>query len=156
MTGVVVEVKQFDQYVIRVDGSGRATLRNRQFLRKYTPAIDKTVITPSVQHTPTGFYAPTSSAPPESATNTPSTPSTDVTTTPAHPPVLSHPDVPMTENPVDTPEVPAPVNHSDEPPTSNNETERLASPTPSPLPIRTSSRCNKAQLPYKYEAFVMK
>ena len=37
-TGVVVEVRQFDQYVVRVDGSGRATLRNRKFLRRYVPA----------------------------------------------------------------------------------------------------------------------
>ena len=36
-TGVVVEVRQYDQYVIRVDGSGRVTLRNRKFLRKYHP-----------------------------------------------------------------------------------------------------------------------
>ena len=32
-----MEVRQFDQYVIRVDGSGRVTLRNRKFLRKYSP-----------------------------------------------------------------------------------------------------------------------
>ena len=38
-TGVVVEVRQFDQYVIRTDGSGRVTLRNRKFLRKYVPVI---------------------------------------------------------------------------------------------------------------------
>ena len=36
-TGRVVEVRQFNQYVVRVDGSGRVTLRNRKFLRKYTP-----------------------------------------------------------------------------------------------------------------------
>lgn len=36
-TGTVVEVKQFDQYKVKVDGSGRSTLRNRKFLRKYTP-----------------------------------------------------------------------------------------------------------------------
>ena len=36
-TGVVVEVKQHDQYLVRVDGSNRLTLRNRKFLRKYTP-----------------------------------------------------------------------------------------------------------------------
>ena len=28
-TGRVIEVRQFDQYVVRVDGSGRVTLRNR-------------------------------------------------------------------------------------------------------------------------------
>ena len=36
-TGHVIEVRQFDQYVIKVDGSGRVTLRNRKFLRKYVP-----------------------------------------------------------------------------------------------------------------------
>ena len=37
-TGQVVEVRQHDQYVVRVDGSGRVTLRNRQFLRRFFPA----------------------------------------------------------------------------------------------------------------------
>ena len=37
-TGSVVEVKQYHQYQIRVDGSGRLTLRNRRYLRKFTPA----------------------------------------------------------------------------------------------------------------------
>ena len=37
-TGTIIEVRQFDQYVVRVDGSGRVTLRNRKFLRKYTTA----------------------------------------------------------------------------------------------------------------------
>ena len=36
-TGTVVEVKQFHQYVVKIDGSGRLTLRNRQHLRKFTP-----------------------------------------------------------------------------------------------------------------------
>jgi hypothetical protein len=36
-TGTVIEVRQFDQYMVRVDGSGRITLRNRKFLRKYMP-----------------------------------------------------------------------------------------------------------------------
>ena len=36
-TGMVIEVRQFDQYVVKVDGSGRVTLRNRKFLRRYTP-----------------------------------------------------------------------------------------------------------------------
>ena len=40
-TGLVIEVRQFDQYVIRVDGSGRVTLRNRRFLRQYTPVITR-------------------------------------------------------------------------------------------------------------------
>ena len=36
-TGQVTEVRQYDQYLVRVDGSGRVTLRNRKFLRKFIP-----------------------------------------------------------------------------------------------------------------------
>ena len=38
-TGIVVEVRQFHQYVVKVDGSGRLTIRNRQHLRKFTPFV---------------------------------------------------------------------------------------------------------------------
>ena len=41
-TGVVIEVRQFDQYIVRIDGSGRVTLRNRKHLRKYIPVVAKT------------------------------------------------------------------------------------------------------------------
>ena len=36
-SGVVVECRPYDQYVIRVHGSNRLTLRNRKFLRCYDP-----------------------------------------------------------------------------------------------------------------------
>ena len=36
-TGVVVEVKGFDQYVVKMDGTGRLSMRNRKFLRKFIP-----------------------------------------------------------------------------------------------------------------------
>ena len=36
-TGIVIEVRQFHQYLIRIDGSGRQTLRNRKFLTKFVP-----------------------------------------------------------------------------------------------------------------------
>ena len=36
-TGIVIVVHQFDQYVVRIDGSGRITTCNRKFLRKYIP-----------------------------------------------------------------------------------------------------------------------
>ena len=38
---MVVEVRQHDQYVVRIDGSGRVTNRNRKFLRKYNPVISE-------------------------------------------------------------------------------------------------------------------
>ena len=40
-TGVVVEVCQCDQYVVHVDGSGRMTICNWKFLRKYIPVQTK-------------------------------------------------------------------------------------------------------------------
>jgi len=49
-TGVVVEVLGYDQYYVKVDGTGRITLRNRKHLRKIgfrkpaEPFPDKTVI----------------------------------------------------------------------------------------------------------------
>ena len=36
-SGVVVELKDYHQYVVKVDGSGRLTVRNRKFLRKFNP-----------------------------------------------------------------------------------------------------------------------
>ena len=36
-TGRIVEVRQHDQYVIKIDGSGRITLRNRKFIHKFIP-----------------------------------------------------------------------------------------------------------------------
>ena len=36
-TGVVVKCKGFDQYLVKNDGSGRLTLRNRQFLKPIVP-----------------------------------------------------------------------------------------------------------------------
>ncbi|XP_066910175.1 uncharacterized protein [Clytia hemisphaerica] len=41
-TGKVVEVHQFDKYTVRMDGSGLPTNRNRRFLRKFVPAVQKT------------------------------------------------------------------------------------------------------------------
>ena len=38
-SGVVMEVLDFDQYVVKVSGSGRLTTRNRRFLRKFKPHL---------------------------------------------------------------------------------------------------------------------
>ena len=46
-TGLVIEVRQFDQYVIRVDGSGRTTLRNRKFLGNTNPYKENNHCEPS-------------------------------------------------------------------------------------------------------------
>ncbi len=45
-TGIIIEVHQHDQYAVKVDGSGRVTLRNRKFLRSYTPyAAPRSLVT---------------------------------------------------------------------------------------------------------------
>jgi len=40
-TGTIIEVKQFDQYGVKVDGSGRVTLHNRKFLRRFIPVMPR-------------------------------------------------------------------------------------------------------------------
>ena len=37
-TGVIMDIGQHDQYSIKIDGSGRVTTRNRQYIRKFQPA----------------------------------------------------------------------------------------------------------------------
>ena len=38
-SGVVVEVKDCHQCVVKVDGSGRLTVQNRKFLRRFSPPV---------------------------------------------------------------------------------------------------------------------
>ena len=37
-SGMIVDAKPYDQYLVKVDGSGRLTTRNRRFLRTFLPA----------------------------------------------------------------------------------------------------------------------
>ena len=52
LTGIVVEVKSYDQYLVRVHGSGRLTLRNRKFLKKIVPygAPEFPAISPGINY----------------------------------------------------------------------------------------------------------
>ena len=80
-TGIVTEVRQFHQYLIRIDGSGRQTLRNRKFLRKYIPMYQpakRRSILEDIAHLP-----PT---PPSDATTTSPKLLTDPPPTPTHTP----------------------------------------------------------------------
>ena len=49
LTGIIVEVKPHDQYLVKVHGSGRLTLRNRKFLKKIKPygGTDEPFLLPS-------------------------------------------------------------------------------------------------------------
>ena len=118
-TGIVIEVRQFHQYVVRVDGSGRVTLRNRRFLRKYIPAVERrpVISLPSLPGLPANDPSP--AAPPPGSTlsspaptRTPTTP--DKPEPPGTPPTLgpdtappSAPLSPTPLSPVTTPPAPA-------------------------------------------------
>ena len=67
ITGVVVEVKEHDQYVVKVDGSGRMTTRNRKFLKKITPYS----MTKHFRQDDTRICPPTPASPPVSTTASP-------------------------------------------------------------------------------------
>ena len=58
----MIEVRQYDQYIIRIDGSGRLTLRNRKFLRKYIPVHHpeprRSIIDDMARFTPRPFTIP--------------------------------------------------------------------------------------------------
>ena len=62
ITGVVVEYKGHDQYVVKIDGSGRLTNRNRRFLRRLepwaTPRRTRTNVQPSSQGEKKSFLHP--------------------------------------------------------------------------------------------------
>ena len=55
-SGKVVEVLGHESYRMKVDGSGRVTCRNRQFLRKFRePSLDISLADPTSRSVPTGF-----------------------------------------------------------------------------------------------------
>lgn len=61
-SGRVVEVRQHDQYVVRIDGSGRTTVRNRKFLRRFFPTVPTS---PHVHSCPSDFPTDASGSLPE-------------------------------------------------------------------------------------------
>ena len=77
----MVEVRQHDQYVIRVDGSGRVTLRNRKFLRKFqlyepsihspttVPILNRQITRPTPSRIELNHESPQEAVPPSSDTH---------------------------------------------------------------------------------------
>ena len=108
-TGTVVEVRPFHQYAVRVDGSGRVTLRNRQHLRRFSPYQSSRKASPVTLGCPTApSSVPSSQAPalglppvpsPALPPPTVSTPAAVVVPS-AEPPTLPQPPAPS--GPLDT------------------------------------------------------
>ena len=94
-TGIVVEVRQFDQYVVRVDGSGRVTLRNRKYLRLYTPHIARAPLIYSPSVIPIAMAGPQASIQPDAPTPlTPPQPGLDGPASTTTGPTISMPTAP--------------------------------------------------------------
>ena len=129
-SGVIVEVKDHHQYVVKVDGSGRLTLRNRQFLRRYEPPC-QSVLTPVYTPTTSKDLLPSNqnSLQEKNSVNFPETlPSSQSLGNPLadiEPPVTSDSEVPVpfTEPPV---EHPSPAVSSAKKPRSKQLLTRLA------------------------------
>ena len=93
-TGKVVECKEYDQYLVKVDGTGRATLRNRKHLRKFQPIPKHPRLPTMLPGLPTtsatpGRVSPTPALPPPGPMSTP--PQTEMPMPPR--PVQLQPDI---------------------------------------------------------------
>ena len=133
-TGIVIEVCQFHQYLIRIDGSGRQTLRNRKFLRKFIPVYQpptRRSIMEDIAHLP-----PTDTTSPKPPTFNPTIPeTTDVEVNcPSSP---SH-----SLNPPTTPPATSSAQPSLETMPTREPTPTVAS-APEPRPLRRSTRVRK-------------
>ena len=113
-TGIVIEVRQFHQYVVRVDGSGRVTLRNRRFLRKYTPVVERrpVISLPSLPRTPAGDPQPAApqaaASPPPAPPDSPPSPGPESALSAPTPPIPPSPPPPPTPQPAPV-ELPPPA-----------------------------------------------
>ena len=64
-TGIVIEARDFDQYVVKMDGSGRCSPRNRKFLRKIQPVMSMSGHgVGTTPHHPRNGYPPLNGVPP--------------------------------------------------------------------------------------------
>ena len=145
-TGEIMEVRQFDQYVVRMDSSGRRTLRNRKYLRIWNKASYKPQIqevrptdTPTLSDVkPTATpHIPNVTEPSATAEPEPYMPNVTEPSTTAEP----EPHMPNVTEP-STPAGPKPT--IDTQPTATNESEQ-----PEPL-TRRSHRIKKPPDRLKY------
>ena len=133
-TGIIVEVRQFDQYLVKIDGSNRVTLHNRKFLRKFLPIYQV--------KTPQSILNDISKQSPESHIRLPGTnsePANDI-----HNPKLAISDnLPTSTLDKTPPPSIEPVNDlQTSEPSSSNEPERHAE-IPAPIPLRRSTRISR-------------
>ena len=76
-TGIVVEILPYRQYNIKLDGSGRITLRNRRHLRKFTPFYSKAKMPPQPYKGEPAHIPTTNTCPPTEIQNSHEKPEED-------------------------------------------------------------------------------
>lgn len=157
-SGTVVESIGHDQYRVKVDGSGRVTLRNRRFLRAYTPATPSIVPQPTApspslrtveQLPPLPHPLAESSLPPP----TPPLLSQERSTPPPHDAATDEPSPPSTGSPI--PADATPLEHT--PP--DVPTPQAIPPPPPPAPPASAPQssspparpCRARQPPKRFE-----
>lgn len=147
-TGSIIEVRPHDQYVVRIDGSRRVTLRNRKFLRKFTPVRPNL---PLDQLMNAWRSIPPASRPPitSKAVEQPIDDSRSTQDLPqGSTPPLSNTPPPQASHDSDTyfgPDQPAADNRLDVPTASSSP--------PYPSPVRRSTR--ERRQPSRFEDYVM-
>ena len=151
-TGIVIEVRQFHQYLIRTDGSGRQTLRNRKFLRKYIPMYQpakRRSILEDIAHLPPTPPSDDATTSPKLLTDPPPhTPRKDTTspTTPTRTDTEVHIPPPQTSHPPDSPITPPPAIYPAQP---SPEPTPTTNPIPTPQPLRRSTRIKKPPIRFQ-------
>ena len=140
-TGLVLDDLGHNKYRVKVDGSGRVTDRNRQFLRKFTP-VTQTQPGPRPE-----FHQPVvDPAEPEIPYQSPTPVVRDqepVVSDPEPPPVV----IPQTPTPI----IPQPVA---QPPTPGSPSIITPPSTPvAPIPPRRSTRVSKPPERFGYDRF---
>ena len=149
---MIIEVKPFNQYLVKVDGSGRITLRNRKKLRKFTPFQKKVFIPISLPTLSPSLPSEIPVTPPQN-----STPSPPLTTKMTASPTQEGPlEIPKdtTEHPenesVDPPEVETPGASGETadttPPPQTPETPAPRKPEKIPMALRRLLPYNKQGL----------
>lgn len=147
-TGTVVEVRQHDQYVIKVDGSGRVTLRNRRFLRKFSPIHNnmpppRSIYDDLATRVPTSAPVATPSLPDSDIPPAPTEPSTALIPLSAGSPIPEPPVTPATPRqgalrsmtPQSSPQSPTPQGPHAEPNTTSPASSPRRSARASHVPV---------------------
>ena len=143
-TGVVIEVRQFDQYAIKIHGSGRVTLRNRKFLRRYTPySPTHSSPSPRVESICRGTASPQLPLMDTQQLPIVSTPTLPLPTTTTLPTPTTSPTVPtptLVTSPPGTPDWPAPTHTAPTDITQGGEDLTMTLSTDEPEPRTLSVR----------------